>query len=167
MLHDEIYCMKSPFYHAMDWSGADYAVQSGELREFGDIGEPGGLLRLVIVAAVHDSASLYNPRTLTENTAPMAVALIRDGRCSLESMRHISRYLGTKPGLAENITEVQRAANATLTAFGMAHTDPLLFEDRVADATHVFQRLDEMSIEQRLDPITIDLEEDGLEGLGL
>lgn len=165
--HEGEYCMKSPFYHGVDWDGAVRSVQTGELREFGDVGESVSLLRLVIVAAVHDAAALYNPRTATENTAPMAVALIRDGRCSRESMSHISRYLASAPGRAENIEAVQRAANETLTNFGMAHTDPLLFEDRVADATHIFQRLDELSIEQRLEPITMGVEEDGLDGLGL
>lgn len=167
MKHDGEYCMKSPFYHGVDWGGAAYSVQNGELREFGNIGESSSLLRLVIVAAVHDAAALYNPRTLTENTAPMAVALIRDGRCSRESISHISRYLASAPGRAENIEEVQRAANETLTNFGMAHTNPLLFEDRVADATHVFQRLDELSIEQRLAPITMGVENDAVDALGL
>lgn len=165
--HEGEYCMRSPFYHGVDWDGAVRSVQTGELREFGDIGESLSLLRLVIVAAVHDAAALYNPRTLTENTAPMAVALIRDGRCSIESMGHISRYLVSAPDLAENIEEAQRAANETLTNFGLAHTDPLLWDDRVADASHVLQRLDKMGVEQRLDPITMELESDGLDGLGL
>ena len=152
----EGFCVRSPFFNSVDWDGALAQAASDEIAEFGDVGEPASIKRLILVAAIHDAAALYDPRLASEFTAPMAVALVRDGRISIEAIDYVATFLRTHPEEMDEISDAQASVNELLTAWGMTHTDPDLFEERVEAATNVLVRSVELRVEQRLDPMELD-----------
>ena len=128
-------------------------MQISELAGYGLIGADGSLERLVLTAAVHDAASLLQPILVHEHVGPMAVALVRDGRISDESMAHLDSYLAKHPGAEYDLPAAQEAANATLTAWGADHV--IRLEERVEAAQNTVSRVSELGIEQRLEPLQL------------
>ena len=146
-------CKRSPFTHSADWPEAMHQVKISELAGYGSIGSDGSLERLVLAAAVHDAASLLQPVLAHEHVGPMAVALVRDGRISDESMAHLDSYLAKHPGAEYDLPAAQEAANATLTAWGADHV--IRLEERVEAAQNTVSRVSELGIEQRLEPLQL------------
>ena len=146
-------CKRSPFPHSVDWPEAGHQVKISELADYGSIGADGSLERLVLTAAVHDAASLLQPILVHEHVGPMAVALVRDGRLSTESMGHLFRFLSRHPEAEYSLPAAQEAANTTLTRWGESHV--IRLEERVEATQHTLSRLPELGIEQRLEPLQL------------
>ena len=128
-------------------------MKLSELADYGSIGPDGSVDRLVLTSAVHDAASLLQPVLAHEHVGPMAVALIRDGRISAESMGQLSSYLARHPGAQYDLPAAQAAANAVLTSWGEDHV--IRLEERVEAAQNTLSRVSELGIEQRLEPLQI------------
>lgn len=146
-------CKRSPFAHSADWPEAGHQVKISELAEYGSIGADGSVDRLIVTAAVHDAATLLQPVLAHEHVGPMAVALVRDGRISSESMGHLSSFLSKHPGAQYDLPAAQAAANATLTRWGEDHV--IRLEERVEAAQNTVSRVSELGIEQRLEPLQL------------
>ena len=146
-------CQRSPFTHSVDWPEAGHQVKISELADYGSIGADGSVDRLVLTAAVHDAATLLQPVLAHEHVGPMAVALVRDGRISAESMARLDSYLSRHPGAEYDLPAAQAAANAVLTRWGEDHV--LKLEERIEAAQNTVARVSEMGIEQRLEPLQI------------
>ena len=146
-------CKHSPFIHSLDWDEAVRQVRISELSDYGEIGKESSVERLLLICAVHDATTLTYPIQMHEIVGPMAVALVRDGRISTESMGELSGYLSRHPGAQYGVPAAQAAANAVLTRWGEDHVIKL--KERVEAAQNTLSRVSELGIEQRLEPLQI------------
>lgn len=111
-----------------------------------------------MTAAVHDAAMLLNPILVHEHAGPMAIALVREGRISAESMGYLSAHLARFKEDRYRLSSAQESANATLTAWGQDHVIEL--DERVEAARNTLSRVSELGIEQRLEPLSVEVDEE-------
>ncbi len=147
-------CKRSPFAHSVDWPEAVRQVKISELAEYGSIGEDGSVERLMLTAAVHDAAMLTYPIQMHEIVGPIAIALLRDGLISRESMSHVQAYVDKNPRAEFDLWDARAVANWTVTQWAEDHVIHL--NERVQASRSLFEGIDALGIEQRFDPLGLD-----------